>query len=100
MSEGGFNLRKWNSNSHELLKAIEECKSQHELSKSKQGNTMEDEQSYAKATTTPGNLESTSEIVKVLGLNWNTTSDEFFFDMSDCKNMASHFRRQRGQFSN
>ena len=85
MSQGGFNLRKWSSNSHELMKAIEDCENQqsrpHESSK--QGATMEDDESYAKASTTPGDCESKNEIVKVLGLNWDTASDEFFFDPSD-----------------
>ena len=84
MSQDGFNLRKWSSNSRDLLKAIEDCKGQqsrpHELNRSKEAATTEDDESYAKASTTPGDCESKNEIVKVLGLNWDTASDEFFFD--------------------
>ena len=51
MSQGGFNLRKWNSNSHDLLKAIEDCEGQqsrpHESNRSKQVATTEDSESYA-----------------------------------------------------
>ena len=45
--------------------------------------TIEDDQSYAK-TTTGSASPSTKDgfVVKVLGLNWNTVSDELFFDFS------------------
>ena len=38
----------------------------------------EDEESYAKASSTPGDCELKNEIGKVLGLKWDTASDEFF----------------------
>ena len=34
-------------------------------------------------------LEIVNQIVKVLGLNWDTASDEFFFDLSDLCNYGS-----------
>ena len=93
MSQGGFNLRKWSLNSRDLLKAIEDCEGQqsrpHELNRSKQAATTEDDKSYAKASTMPGDCESKTEIVKVLGLNWDTASDEFFFDPSDLCNYGN-----------
>ena len=93
MSQGGFNLQKWSSNSRDLLKAIEDCEGQqskpHESNRSKEGATKEDDESYAKASTTPGDFESKNEIVKVLGLNWDTASDEFFFDPTDLYNYGN-----------
>lgn len=49
MSQGGFNLRKWSSNSRELKKAIEECENQQSTphESSKQSATTEDDESYA-----------------------------------------------------
>ena len=86
MSEGGFNLRKWNSNSRDLLKTTEDCESSQDQTKPQQNTTNEDDESYAKLSTTPGNSESKSHIVKVLGLNWDTSSDEFFFDLTELYN--------------
>ena len=90
MSQGGFNLRNWSSNSHNLLKATEDCKGQqsrpHESNRLNQAALMQDGQLYAKASTTPGDSEPEIEIVKVPGLNWDTASDKFFFDSTDLCN--------------
>ena len=83
MSEGGFNLRKWNSNSKELLIAIKNLEHEREGSKSKTTETRQDDESYGKAATTPGNVESSHELVKVLGVTWNTVTDELLFDFSE-----------------
>lgn len=45
--------------------------------------TREDDESYAKAATTPGNVESSHEFVKVLGVTWNTVTDELLFHFSE-----------------
>ncbi|XP_022778398.1 uncharacterized protein LOC111319952, partial [Stylophora pistillata] len=83
MVEGGFNLRKWNSNSRTLLKAIESVENSSEA-KSNQDITTEDDESYAKLPTTPSSSEvKNGTIVKVLGLNWDTESDEYFFDLRE-----------------
>ena len=82
MAEGGFNLRTWNSNSRTLLKAIESVENSSEA-ESNQDITTEDE-SYAKLSTTPSGSEVKSDtIVKVLELNSDTASDEFFFDLTE-----------------
>ena len=87
MAGGGFNLRKWNSNSPNVMSEISKSERPQEDSitkrKSQSDVTIEDDQSYAKTTT---GLDSPSTkddfVVKVLGLNWNTLSDELFFDFS------------------
>ena len=61
--------------------------------------TREDDESYAKAATTPGNVESSHEFVKVLGVTWNTVTDELLFHFSNCTSMEEHFWKQRDQFS-
>ena len=55
MQEGGFNLRKWNTNSHVLNQRI----------------GKEDEQ------------EEHETEVKILGLNWDTVNDAFGFDSAE-----------------
>lgn len=85
MAKGGFNLRKWNSNSRSLLKLIDDYEISHEQSESTPNViTTEDDESYAKSSTTIGNSEAKNDLtVKVLGLNWDTGSDEFFFDLTE-----------------
>ena len=82
MSEGGFNLRKWNSNSSTLLESINKCEThQDPLTQSEKKVTTEDE-SYTKSTIGPNN-SNREKSVKVLGSNWNTHSDELFFDFEN-----------------
>ena len=79
LSEGGFNLRKWISNSPKLLELISEEKAIVEESSSESKPVVEDTESYAKTTT--GHLEKLDmkNEHKVLGLNWNCLSDELIF---------------------
>jgi hypothetical protein len=78
---GGFNLRKWNSNSKPLLKKINEVESH--ASKptdvSIENNVVEEDQSYVKASLDPRTPEDESH-VKVLGTRWNTETDELYFN--------------------
>ena len=84
MASGGFNLRKWNSNSQTLLKSIETCESLQEQRGSVDHATAEDDESYAKSSITPGNSETKNDtVVKVLGMNWDTVEDNFFFNFTD-----------------
>ena len=84
MSKGRFNLRKWRSNSSNLLKLIKNDRIPQKQSEPASNNPNEDDESYAKSQTTIGrNQESNDTTVKVLGLNWDTVTDEFFFELSD-----------------
>ena len=60
MREGGFNLRKWHTNSQDL---------------------------QAKMSTGDDGEASTN--VKVLGINWDTANDELYFDLEDVINYSS-----------
>lgn len=84
MQEGGFNLRKWRSNSAEVMELIEtkeipgspkpkNCKPLTSLT--------EEDQSYAKTTT--GKLDLNESIEgKVLGVPWNSNTDSLVFKLS------------------
>ena len=82
MSAGSFNLRKWNSNSKELLCKIarEERQIGGLESRQSEATLTEDEQTYAKASI---GLSSAEDQVKILGLRWDTDSDEFCFDLTE-----------------
>jgi hypothetical protein len=86
MKEASFNLRKWNSNSTELLKYIdseENCLQSTSTSKKlNDGNITQADESYTK-TTVGNNSQSTAKSVKVLGTSWNTKTDEFQFELDE-----------------
>ena len=69
MSEGRFNLRKWRTNSKTLLKRINEAE------KLPLDDTQLD--------------KDLRENMKVLGLCWNTNSDEFTFDFKELIKFAN-----------
>ena len=69
MAQGGFNLRKWLTNSRPLMKKIKEMESQREFSIQTYNRIM------------VGGLEErdVNTEQKVLGTNWNYFTDEFLF---------------------
>ena len=91
LSEGGFNLRKWISNSPQLLELI--CEDQTRIDEN--SLVMEDTESYAK--TTMGHLEKLDmkNEHKVLGLNWDCVSDEFIFKFEALLKLAEGLERTR-----
>ena len=86
MKEASFNLRKWNSNSTELLKYIdseENCLQSTSTSKKlNDGNITQADESYTK-TTVGNNSQSTAKSVKVIETSWNTKTDEFQFELDE-----------------
>ena len=79
MKEGGFNLRKWASNSTEVMNEIH---SDEKLETNSQDVLpLEDDESYAKVTL-PTNDNSKDDKVKVLGLVWDNASDTFVFNVA------------------
>ncbi|XP_073959790.1 uncharacterized protein [Choristoneura fumiferana] len=63
LKEGGFILQKWSSNEDELLKIINPTEKREEI---KQNKTLEQKQ---------------DNIVKILGLTWNRSRDEFQYSV-------------------
>ena len=93
MKRGGFNLRKWNTNSRVVLEAINQSNNSAmppSVNQSMKAITEEDE-SYAKATTGPPIDDEGSTdngIVKVLGSIWDTANDQLTFNLSDLSDQA------------
>ena len=94
MQRGGFNLRKWKTNSKIVQDAINGMNDRANPT-TEPGSTKtitEEDESYAKTTNGPPiAAASTSEnaIVKVLGSIWNTDTDQFTFDLVDLSQHAS-----------
>ena len=85
MSKGGFNLRKWNSNSKTVLKKIQNCEvdtSQDTNDISIEKNVVEENQSYAKTSFGPTTPDDEVQ-VKVLGSRWNAETDKLYFNFDD-----------------
>lgn len=88
MSSGGFNLRKWRSNSRKLQMQITKLESSPGSANTQQEVTnvnKEDDKSFAKSSVGCDSTTSDNEdaVVKILGMNWNTLTDEIFFNFSD-----------------
>lgn len=83
MLNGGFNLRKWNSNSMELIDMINSSeKSRGAESTTKSPEFTQDDESYAKAMFGSSTDEQDDKLVKVLGMNWNNKTDELLFNFT------------------
>lgn len=90
MAEGGFRLRKWNSNSASLIEEIAKFEVSNDQTPASQqtcdfpGVTKEDDKSYAKSSTRLSSPTSSDGItVKVLGINWDIANDEIFINFAD-----------------
>ena len=81
MQEGGFNLRKWLSNSKEMMSQIKSSQNDGESEVPNEPDVTEEDQSFAKTVL---NVSETSdgERVKILGLNWNSDTDNIVFHLS------------------
>ena len=83
LAEAGFNLRKFSSNSTDLLERISQ-KEQHRsegLLKSEGDTYQEEDQSYA-THTVGANQFQPLDGQRVIGLHWDPGSDQFIFDVS------------------
>ena len=78
-------------NSRELRERITQAENVNQQAQSVQqsvGSMHEDDESYAKSTTGTISSASKESVVKVLGLNWNTLSDEFYFEYGELYDYA------------
>ena len=82
MREASFNLRKWHSNSTELLEFIHNketiMRNTTNTSLVDEGNVTEEDESYTKVTV-GSNSQTKSKLVNVLGTSWDTETDQFQF---------------------
>ena len=80
LDEGGFNLRKWNSNDKEVLSKIRSSEVEKGHLKQNEGKTKvsEEDQSYANSALGP---PCSDDKAKILGVNWDSDSDKIYFDV-------------------
>ena len=77
MMKGGFNLRKWSSNSSKLIASIEAFES------NETKNSVQDDSSFAKTTIAKESTPTEPTQVKVLGMAWDTAEDTFLFNFTE-----------------
>ena len=77
MAKGAFNLRKWNSNSNELLQLINNKEESVAQTKTEKSNSVveEEDESFIKSTVGPTRTAYT--LVKTLGACWNMQKMKF-----------------------
>lgn len=86
---GGFRLRKWLSNSPKLKEVI--CQSDcpdDKVSDDVDGKSF-DNQTYAKATLGTTGERGEAPVDKVLGIQWNSETDTFHFDLNQVAEKAN-----------
>ena len=94
MKDAGFNLRKWISNSKQLMSEIE---AQESVNMSDQKvdysvhNIGPDDETFAKYTVGTGQTKLSGQVdeQKTLGLIWNYANDSFVFDLVGYANIAA-----------
>ena len=86
MKEGGFNLRKWNTNNSNLterIKVSELVSDENKTSdKAEPDRITAEDETYTKSTTGYSDDRKEDNHSKVLGLHWNYEHDEFEFQFS------------------
>ena len=90
MAEGGFNLRKWQSNDVELMRLINSHVEQNSLEQKQPPQAqevepcmvVEDQSTYAKLTCGATDVLQDSKQQRLLGTNWNLAEDELFLDLT------------------
>ncbi len=87
MKEGGFNLRKWQSNSSELIEKITEVEEREQVKVKETKPISQEDASFAKTelSKTSGQ-EITSQ--KILGLNWDSVKDTINFEFSSIEKIS------------
>ena len=98
MSYGGFNLRKWCSNSASLVEAINEAEATFKTAQKHHSSAVTDESlSYAKATTNPESNVSRQNCAKVLGSIWDMESDDLIFNLSSIATILVRYQLRNGR---
>jgi hypothetical protein len=84
MSTGGFNLRKWHSNSRSLMNSINALEDKVvSSSPDNQPGVIEEDLSYAKESIAQESAPANKTQIKVLGKIWDTDTDMLLFNFEE-----------------
>ena len=86
--KAGINLRKWNSNSIELMRRIQASESTPQGTCVQVPTITEEEESYAKSATGVQSCAEGTSLTKLLGLLWDSQTDHFTFEFSELEEYA------------
>ncbi|CAB3982775.1 Hypothetical predicted protein [Paramuricea clavata] len=89
MKCGGFNLRKWKSNSKALSDRIgkyETINASKPEDLPEKASAIEDDRTYVETVVGPQAVDESK--TKILGLSWDTKEDELFFEFSEIRSYA------------
>ena len=89
MQEAGFRMRKWASNSEELVQMIKDHEISHEAPFNQNSLVQEENQSYTDFVLGGKHDINDEEEQKVLGLLWNHKTDKLSVDLSKVVENAS-----------
>ena len=100
MAKGGFNLRKWLSNSKEVMMRTADLEGQSLKSEEvvrTQSTIHEDDQSFTKTTLEDSEQDTnTNELPVVLVLKWDPDTDMFVFRLAPLAEIASQLPPTKG----
>ena len=82
IQEVGFRMRKWSSNSPQLMERIKSHERTAELSGTSTSSVKEEDQSFTDCTLGGGHVVNEAEEHKVLGIIWNHSSDQLSIDLN------------------
>ena len=79
LRSGGFNMRKWSSNSEGLMRSLEQDEAfSEDFAKSGRDSVEEEDESFSKSVF----KQRAEKEQKVLGMLWNPTQDELIYDLN------------------
>ena len=89
LRSGGFNLRKFVTNSPSLQEKIDQMERMYEVLESREGRPTHLDETYAKLTLGREQPTQRGEH-KILGVRWDASSDQLFFNLNDVARLAQN----------
>ena len=88
LKEAGMNLRKWNSNSPDLLVKLQLAMESEQSASGSCKTLVEEDETYAKFMTGHNVSQPSGDPAKILGVAWDSRNDVFTFDFTEIAELA------------
>ena len=95
LARGGFNLRKFVSNSTSLSRRVEQLEGSNEGLTHDTPNVVEEDKSYTKDVL--GSKQHSDGEQKILGVKWNFVQDTLIFDLNELANVMNSLKATKRQ---